>query len=129
MDIKQQEKALVAKMASITKQYDSLEVQLSKVLEIKTGDRPTPDIARLIKTQAFSYGVHFERRKVLRKVKSPGAICVSQRRFATRKEALQHGKRFTKIQKHVGFDVVRTNKKANAWINWVTGKTNPVLNG
>lgn len=104
-----------------------LQRSLVEVAEVESGDRPSPEQARLIKSQLFSYGVHFERRKVLRKVKSPGAICVSVRRFTSRKEADQHGKRFSKKHGHRGYDVVRTSKRANAWVNWKTGKTNPVL--
>lgn len=120
MNIIQEKKKLQAQASSIIKRLDELET-------IIMGHKPNDEQARLIKSQAFSYGVHFQRRKVLRKVSSPGEICVSRRRFSSRKEADQHGKRFTKIHKHVGYDVVRVNRKANAWINWLTGKTNPVL--
>lgn len=106
----------------------SLQRELTQVKDVESGDSPSPAQAALIKSQPYSYGVHFERKKVLRKVKSPGAICVSVRRFTSRKEADQHGRRFAKKHGHKGYDVVRTNKRANAWVNWKTGKTNPVLN-
>ncbi len=81
-----------------------------------------------------SYGVKFVRRKPLSEirgpngwVRSPGSTRQSDRRFATRKEAEQHGKRFTKIEKHKSFSVFASTGKVNASINWRTGKTNPVI--
>lgn len=94
---------------------------------VDRGDIPSPEQQARIDEQQFSFGVHFERRKAIKKGKSPGVICVSTRYFSSRKEAEHHGKRFTKIHNHVGFDVVRVNKKANAWVNWKTGKTNPAI--
>jgi hypothetical protein len=118
---------LKAKLKALEKQGFQVLKEIQVIEEVETGDRPSPAQAKLIATQKFSYGVHFERRKELVKVKSPGYICVSSRRFTSSKEATQHGKRFMRIHRHKGFDVVRVNKRANAWINWKTGKTNPTL--
>lgn len=51
----------------------------------------------------------------------------SPRRFATRREALHHGVRFTQIENHLGFYVTRSDQRPNAKVNWKTGKTNPVI--
>lgn len=51
----------------------------------------------------------------------------SPRRFATAAEAQHHAARFVKIEKHVGFYVTETNDPVNAWVNQVTGKTNPEI--
>lgn len=116
---------LKAELKALEKKGFQVLKEIQVIEEVETGDRPSPAQQKLIAAQAFSYGVHFERRKSLKEVRSPGAICVSQRRFSSRKEAEQHGKRFAKKHHHKGFDVVRVNKRANAWINWKTGKTNP----
>ena len=92
------------------------------------GDKPDDTQAKAIKNNRYSFAVAFERRKVLRKVRSPGLVCKSLRRFTSLKEANHHGKRFTKIHGHKGFTVTKVAMKANAWVNWRTGKTNPVLN-
>jgi len=126
-NLNQKKAQLKAKLKALEKQGFAVLKEIQVIEEVETGDRPSPAQAKLIASQAFSYGVHFERAKVLRKVRSPGAICVSQRRFSSRKEAEQHGKRFARLHRHKGFDVVRVNKRANAWINWKTGKTNPTL--
>jgi hypothetical protein len=119
-DIRQQRKALDAQIAALEKKRAHLD-------EVIEGDKPDAAQANRIKTQKFSFTVHFERRKALSKVRSPGLVAVSQRRFTTAQEANHHGKRFAKIHKHVGFFVVQVNKRANAWINLTTGKTNPVV--
>jgi hypothetical protein len=51
----------------------------------------------------------------------------SPRRFATKREALHHGVRFTQIEKHLGFYVTVSSSRPNAVVNWKTGKTNPVI--
>ncbi len=51
----------------------------------------------------------------------------SKRRFATEAEAELHGARFKKIEKHLGFYVTKTNDPVNAYVNKITGKTNPVI--
>jgi hypothetical protein len=108
-------------------QLKAIAKRIEQIEEVETGNRPDAEQERRIATQRFSFEVHFERRKALKKGRSPGEIGVSQRRFSSPKEANQHGTRFTKIQKHKGFYVVQVQKRANAWINWATGKTNPVI--
>jgi predicted nucleic acid-binding Zn-ribbon protein len=118
---KQQRKAIEAKISVLQKELEHLE-------DVDSGDKPDAEQANRIKNQAFSYTVHFERRKALKKVRNPGLVAKSQRRFTSPKEANHHGKRFTKIHKHAGYYVVLVEgKRANAWINWLTGKTNPVV--
>lgn len=51
----------------------------------------------------------------------------SKRRFKTEDEAVHHGLRFMKIEKHTGFFVIKTTDPVNAYVNKVTGKTNPVI--
>ncbi len=127
-NIAKQEAALKAKRKLLQKQLDGVDKELTHVGQVKSGDRPNPEQARKIKNQAYSFTVHFERRKTLRRVRSPGAVCRSLRRFTSKEEAVQHGKRFTRIHNHKGYSVIRVNSRANAWINWRTGKTNPILN-
>lgn len=58
----------------------------------------------------------------------PHRLNPSKRRFKTEAEAKHHGARFTRIEKHVTFYVRRrTGEPVNAWINQVTGKTNPEI--
>lgn len=125
--MKKQENQLIQKLKSLKKQIEQVERQLDEVDQVNRGDRPSPNQAKLIQSQNFSFGVYFERRKALRKVRCKGLINKSTRRFSSAKEANQHGKRFAKIHKHVGFTVVKLGQKANAWINWKTGKTNPAI--
>lgn len=127
-------KAIIAKQKAINAQIAKLQGEAQKlkakhvlVKKVESGEHPSPAQAALIKSQPFSYGVHFLRAKVLKKVKSPGAVMVSTRLFTTKKEAHQHGKRFSKIHGHKDYSVVLVNKRANAWVNWKTGKTNPVI--
>lgn len=84
--------------------------------------------------KVVSYGVKFTRRKNLSEIRgpngwvnSPGKIRTSTRRFATRREAMQHGRRFKKIEGHKAFSVFKSTDRVNAWINWITGKTNPII--
>lgn len=95
---------------------------------------PSAAQARALKTQRTSFGVRYERRRYLRKIRganglisSPGSSRTSDRRFATAKEATHHGKRFKRIERHVSFTVVKDFRRPNAWVNWKTGKTNPVI--
>lgn len=113
--------------AHINRQIEALQKRYDHIDEVIEGDKPDDAQAARIKSQRYSYGVHFVRRKALRRVRSPSAVCKSLRRFTTPKEAAQHGKRFTRINRHKGFKVVKVSMRANAWINWVTGKTNPVI--
>lgn len=90
---------------------------------VETGEIPSPEQAKRMKAQVFSYSVTFVRRKA-RKGKT---VLHSVRRFSSRKEAEHHGKRFTKKHNHSEFSVCIMQQKANAWVNWKTGKTNPAL--
>jgi hypothetical protein len=126
-NIARQESALKKRLVVLRKEMGKVEGELVQLQQVKSGDKPSPDQAKRMKV-ARSFGVHFQRRKALRKVKSPGEVCKSVRRFGTREEANQHGKRFTRIHKHKGFKVIVLSQRPNAWINWRTGKTNPVLN-
>lgn len=81
-----------------------------------------------------SYGVKFNRRKHIDKIRGPrgwvacpGLVRESQRRFATFKEAAHHGKRFTEIENHKSFSVFKSKDRVNAYVNWKTGKTNPLI--
>jgi hypothetical protein len=85
-------------------------------------------------TTRYSFGVRFTRAKYINQVKGkngwedkPGETVVSDRRFKTPVEAFQHAKRFTRIERHKGFEVIVSTKAANACINWRTGKTNPLI--
>ncbi len=118
--LKAQKKSLLARVAIVDHQIDN-------AVAVHAGDKPVPAIARKINNQKFSFGVKFTRKKVLRKVKNPGLTFTSQRRFATKAEASTHGRRFQKKHGHKSFEVVRVNKRANAWVNPRTGKTNPVI--
>jgi hypothetical protein len=100
-------------------QAKRLERELAELDEVATGEVPAPEIALAIRRQSFSYGIVFLRRK--------GDEKTSQRRFSSAREANQHGTRFTRIHRHRGFYIVRVSQRANAWINWTTGKTNPVV--
>jgi hypothetical protein len=51
----------------------------------------------------------------------------SKRRFRTQAEAKHHGARFVRIENHLGFYVTKTQDPVNAWVNQVTGKTNPEI--
>lgn len=126
-DINQLHRNAKAKVKAAQKALDLARDVLETVEEIKSGDRPSFEQARAMKNKV-SYGVHFERANVLREVRSPGAVCKSVRRFSSRKEAEHHAKRFKRIHGHKSFTIVRVAQRANAWINWSTGKTNPVLN-
>ena len=120
---------LKSKRASLVKQLAAIDKQINEVALVDAGDKPAPAIAALIKKQNFSFSVTFVRRKALTKTKRTpkGLSFTSVRRFATEKEAVQHGKRFAKKHNHKSFHVIEVSKKANAWINWKTGKTNPVI--
>lgn len=119
---------LKAQEAKLRKQLAGVQKEIANVALVATGDVPAPAIAKLIKSQSFSYSVVFVRRKALNKPKNKkkGLSFTSDRRFATLKEAAQHGRRFAKKHKHESFHAIKVGKKANSWINWATGKTNPV---
>ncbi len=117
-----------SKIASLQKQLAVAQKELNACAQVDKGDVPSPAIATAIKSQNYSFGVLFTRRKALSKPKNKkkGLTFVSDRRFSSPKEAKQHGKRFAAKHKHKSYAVVLIQKKANAWINWKTGKTNPV---
>lgn len=64
-------------------------------------------------------------------VRSDGSVIAhrnnpSTRRFATADEAKHHGARFAESEGHVGFWIQkRYGERVNAYVNKVTGKTNP----
>jgi hypothetical protein len=115
-----------ARLRDAEKAWNAADAALDEVLLMKSGDVPMPDQAKAMK-KPVSYGVHFTRNRVLRQVRSPGLVCKSVRRFSSMKEAVQHGKRFMKKHNHASYKIVKVAKRPNAWINWRTGKTNPVL--
>ena len=76
-----------------------------------------------------SFAVSFIRAKDLN---SDGSIKTnkrnpSARRFATKQEAVHHGSRYVTIEKHLGFYVTTTKDPVNAYVNKVTGFTNPEI--
>lgn len=80
-------------------------------------------------TDGKSYAVSFVRQKQLR---ADGSINThklnpSKRRFASQAEADHHGARFRRIEKHLGYYVTVTSDPVNAYVNKVTGKTNPEI--
>lgn len=116
-----------AQLKKLDDQMGKLQDQLDHAEQVEAGDKPSPAQAALIKSQAYSYGVTFIRRKALKKVRQKGELRTSDRRFSSRKEAEHHAKRFQKIHKHKDYSVCVVDKRANAWVNWKTGKTNPAL--
>ncbi len=116
------------KIASLKKQLANAEKELKACSQVEKGDVPAPAIAAAIKSQNFSFVVVFKRRKALNKPKNKkkGITFTSDRRFSSQTEANQHGRRFTAKHKHAAYQVALVQKRANAWINWKTGKTNPV---
>lgn len=76
-----------------------------------------------------SYAVYFIREKDLdgRGGVNPHRLNPSKRRFRTQGEAEHHKNRFVRIEKHVGGYVRKTQDPVNAWVNQVTGKTNPEI--
>ena len=91
--------------------------------EVDLGNIPSVAQRALMATQLFSYGVTFQRSKAV----NGEVILNSTRTFTTEDEANHHGERFSERHGHAGFTVVPSNKKANAWVNWKTGKTNPAI--
>lgn len=120
---------LLQEKRALEKQINEIGRKIDQLDEMISGDKPDREQAARIKSQRHSFGVVFNRRKALKKVKQKGLVRTSARRFTSRKEATHHAKRFVKIHKHKGFKVVWVAKRANAWINWITGKTNPVITG
>ncbi len=77
-----------------------------------------------------SFAVAFVRPKQIRADLSINThkLNPSKRRFKTEDEAIHHARRFTRIEKHAGYFILpRKNEAVNAYVNKVTGKTNPVV--
>lgn len=121
-------KQLRAEAKTLAAQLAKLNRDIAHLEEVESGDVPSAAIAKLIKNQTFSFSVVFVRRKALTKPANgkKGLSFTSDRRFATAKEANQHGRRFAKKHGHESYHAIKVSKKANSWINWATGKTNPV---
>ncbi len=76
-----------------------------------------------------SFAVYYIRKN---QVRSDGSVVThknnpSKRRFATEDEANHHARRFVKIEGHVGFWLQKRAEAVNAYVNKVTGKTNPEI--
>lgn len=104
-------------------------VAAKKAAKIVVAADQTEDQAIALANQLDSFNVNFIRAKDL---DGKGGVKAnknnpSKRRFATEKEARQHGTRFTEIQGHLGFYVTHVDERPTAWINWETGLTNPEL--
>lgn len=119
-----QRRTLDRQLQAIEKQLAALERQEDALASVESGESPSPEQAKRIAAQAHSYGVTFVRRKANKRGE---LVKHSARRFSSRKEAEQHGKRFATKHRHAEFSICIVQKKANAWVNWKTGKTNPVL--
>jgi hypothetical protein len=81
-------------------------------------------------TDGTSFAIYYVRPGDLNadgSVKANAQFNPSKRRFADRADAERHAARFVKIWGHVGFYVREVTQPANAWINPVTGFTNPVI--
>ncbi len=107
------------RIRQLQSQIDSANRELRALTAVVDGTKPSAEIQRRIDSQRFSYTVEFVRKN--------GQTFTSKRRFSSSKEAGQHGTRFAKKHKHQEATVVRVNQRANAWINWETGKTNPAV--
>ena len=118
-NINSQIKQKQAQITKLTSEIADLRQQAQAQDQVRLGNAPDAQQAARLRSQKFSYEVNFERRD--------GTSFSSNRRFTLPKEANQHGTRFSKKHRHAGFVVVQVSKKANAWINWTTGKTNPVV--
>lgn len=85
------------------------------------------DVNIVQNTDGTSFAVCFVRPKQIRSDLSliSNKLNPSKRRFRTEAEAQHHATRFTKIEKHAGYFIIRRYEPVNAYINQVTGKTNP----
>jgi len=110
-------------LGNLDSEIEDLEVEEPDEDQVATGEIPSPEQAQRMKAQVHSYGVTFVRSKPRKGV----LVLHSERRFSSLKEAHHHGKRFTKKHNHAEYSVCIVQKKANAWVNWKTGKTNPVI--
>lgn len=80
-------------------------------------DKKNPGIIQ--NPDGISYGLRYTRRS--------GRLSMSNRFFATRQEAADHGNRFLPIHRHQRFEVVAGRNPVNSWVNWKTNKTNPAM--
>jgi hypothetical protein len=74
-----------------------------------------------------SWAVNFVRKQDANGGVKHNNLNPSPRRFRTKEEAEHHALRFVKIESHVGFWVSPSTDHVNAYVNQVTGKTNPVI--
>lgn len=117
----------------LSKRYNAALNQVAK-LERTLDKTHAANQKKALGRGGLSFGVKFTRRKYIKQIKgpkgwvdSPGNFRVSERRFATSKEANHHGKRFVEIEGHKSYSVFRSKDKVNAYVNWKTGKTNPLI--
>ena len=85
---------------------------------------------RVLHNQKWSIEVYFVRPGDLR---PDGSVAAnnrnpSSRRFGSQEEATHHALRFVAKENHAGFYTVKSHQRPNAWVNWKTGLTNPVIN-
>lgn len=91
-----------------------------------------------LRRRKTSFGVLFQRRKAITKIKDRSGkrvaaraagefVVTSPRLFSTSAEANHHGKRFARIEGHKAYWVTFVEKAPNAWVNFKTGKTNPLI--
>ena len=90
---------------------------------------PDPEEANIVQNDdGSSWEVYFVRHKDLAGgAVHPNKNNPSKRRFRTEAEARHHGARFVGIENHAGYYSVQVYEPVNAWINQVTGKTNPEI--
>lgn len=112
-------------------------VTKNKAIKKKVVIKPTAQQNKALKRKT-SFGVEFTRRKAIKTAKGRNGqavaaraagktVFLSIRRFGSEAEAKIHGRRFTKIEGHVGFRVLLLKLKPNAWVNLKTKKTNPLI--
>jgi hypothetical protein len=118
-------KLLGSRYNAAIRHREALERKLEKVVAANQ---------RKVIGRSKSFGVKFNRRKYINKIKGPkgwvacpGLVRESQRRFATIKEANHHGQRFVEIENHKSYSVFTSKDKVNAYVNWRSGKTNPLI--
>ncbi len=134
-------KGFTATKASDASKFSESEVECKLACAADLGYSVTK-----VEVQDSSWGVTYIRKgylgtdgKITQKApdRNKGEIDPSKRRFATRKEAIQHGSRFAERRAtkgdqpgtagHIGFYVAETNDPVNAEINWTTGLTNALV--
>lgn len=60
-------------------------------------------------------------------VKRNGRERMSERYFATQREASHHAERFQARHRHRAYRLVNSRTPVNSWINWITGNSNPKM--